>query len=344
MTAALLSIGLFLLALGAFRVVREPRRLSTGFVLLGAVLLLVAGSAAVAADVVAISVTVPQGSCAAALALCCIGIALIANGFTVVRREGRSLTTLSPAVVGAGLVMMGVVIAAIAIAVPVPAALIELAMLVCAAGGYLILHLLAFGGYALLYRTLPARSQADAIVILGCGLDGRSVTPLLAGRLDRAITAYHAASVECAQPVVVTCGGQGGDEGTCEADAMARYLVAHGIPAHAIVRERYSRNTAENIRNCLRQLDIRGIPADRIRMTVVTSSFHVLRTAALTRRAGIDAAVVGSRTAAYFIPAAFLREFVAVLTTHYRRTHLTTAALTVAAATAVVADAALPPL
>ncbi|MFB8003187.1 YdcF family protein [Nocardia sp. NPDC056000] len=343
MTAVLLSIGLFLVALGAFRMKREPRRLSTGWVLLAAALLLAAGSAALVVDVAAISVTVPQMACAGAFALCCIGIALVANGFTVMRREGRSLTTLSPVVVGAGLVVLGVVIAAIGIAVPVPTPLTALAMIVCAVGGYLVLHLVAFGGYALLYGTLRTRPEADAIVILGCGLNGRSVTPLLAARLDRGITAYHAASAEGEPPVIVTCGGQGGDEGTCEADAMARHLMDHGIPAHAIVRERYSRNTEENIRNCLRQLDIRGIPAHKIRMMVVTSDFHVLRTAALTRRAGIDARVVGSRTARYFVPAAFLREFVAVLTTHYRRTHLTTAALTLAAFTAVAAEAALPP-
>ncbi|MFF2555156.1 YdcF family protein [Nocardia sp. NPDC058058] len=344
MTAALLSIGLFLVALGAFRVKREPRRLSTGWVLLAAALLLAAGSAALIGDLTAIRMTVPQMAGVTAFVLCGIGIGLVANGFIVVRREGRSLTTLSPVAVGAGLMTMGVVIAVISIAVPAPVQLTALAVLVCATGGYLVLHLIAFGGYALLYGTLPVRTDADAIVILGCGLNGRSVTPLLAGRLDRGITAYHAASAECPQPVIVTCGGQGGDEGTCEADAMARHLMDHGIPAHAIVRERYSRNTEENIRNCLRQLDIRGIPADRIRMTVVTSSFHVLRTAALTRRAGINAQVVGSHTAGYFIPAAFLREFVAVLTTHYRRTHLTTAALTVAAFTAVAAEAALPPL
>ncbi|MFB7719932.1 YdcF family protein [Nocardia sp. NPDC056100] len=343
MTAALLSIGLILLALGVFRMRREPRRLSTGGVLLAGALLLVAGSVALLVDVAAISVTVPQAAYAAAFALSCIGIALIANAVIVVRREGRSLTTLSPAVVGSGLVVMAILITAIAIAVPVPTTMTELAVLACATGGYLVLHLAAFGGHALLYGTLPTRSEADAIVILGCGLNGREVTPLLAARLDRGITAYHAAATECPQPVIVTCGGQGGDEGTCEADAMARYLVARDIPAHAIVRERYSRNTAENIQNCLRQLDIRGIPADRIRMTVVTSSFHVLRTAALTRRVGINAQVVGARTAGYFIPAAFLREFVAVLTTHYRRTHLTTAALTLVAVTAVAAEAALPP-
>lgn len=343
MAAALLSIGSILVALGAFRITREPRRLSTGWVLLAAALLLVAGAAVLIGDLADISVTMPQIAGAAAGVLGSIGIALVANGFVVVRREGRSLTTLSPMVVGAGLAMMGVVIAAIAIAVPAPAPVTALAVILCAIGGYLVLHLIAFGGYALLYDALPSREQADAIVILGCGLNGREVTPLLAARLDRGIDAYHAAAVDCPQPVIVTCGGQGGDEGTCEADAMARHLMARGIPAHAIVRERYSRNTEENIRNCLRQLDIRGIPADKIRMTVVTSDFHVLRTAALTRRAGIDAGVVGARTAAYFVPAAFLREYVAVLTTHYRRTHLTTAALTFAAFTAVVAEAALPP-
>ncbi|AYF78111.1 YdcF family protein [Nocardia yunnanensis] len=342
-TAALLSLGSVLAAVGVFRVTREPRRLSTGLVVLAAVVLLAAGCATLAVGFGPIATARSHLAAIAAAVLAAGGIALVANGFTVVRREGRSPTTFVPMVAGTGLLVLATGIAVMAAGVPAPSWATQLGLLGCLVGGYLVMHLIAFTGYALLYSNLPDRSEADAIVILGCGLNRRAVTPLLAARLDRGIRAYRAAAAVGAPPVIVTCGGQGPDEATCEADAMARYLTAHDIPANMIVRERHSQNTAENIGNCVRQLEIRGIPAHRIRMTVVTSNFHVLRSAALTRRAGIDAHVVGARTAGYFIPAAFLREFVAVLLTHYRRTHLLAAAVTLAGVTAVVADAALPP-
>jgi uncharacterized SAM-binding protein YcdF (DUF218 family) len=49
---------------------------------------------------------------------------------------------------------------------------------------------------------------------------------------------------------------------------------------------------------------------------VVTSDYHVLRAAMLARSLGTGAQVVGARTARYYVPSAFLREFVAVVVAH----------------------------
>lgn len=61
-------------------------------------------------------------------------------------------------------------------------------------------------------------------------------------------------------------------------------------------------------RDLLESSDLRSEP-----MIVVTSNFHVLRTAALTRDLGLDAHVTGAATARFYAPTAFLREFVAIL-------------------------------
>jgi uncharacterized SAM-binding protein YcdF (DUF218 family) len=45
---------------------------------------------------------------------------------------------------------------------------------------------------------------------------------------------------------------------------------------------------------------------------IVTSSYHVFRTAIIARKAGIRGQVTGARTAAYYWPSAMLREFAAV--------------------------------
>lgn len=56
-------------------------------------------------------------------------------------------------------------------------------------------------------------------------------------------------------------------------------------------------------------------------LAVVTNDYHAFRAALQARRLGLDADAVGARTASYFVPSAYLREFVAILREH-RWTHL----------------------
>ena len=96
---------------------------------------------------------------------------------------------------------------------------------------------------------------------------------------------------------------------------MADYLVEHGVPAADVVAETEARTTEENLALSRRLALDHGRPGH---LTVVTSDYHVARASLLTLRAGMDAEVIGSRTARYFVPSAFLREFVAVLSYHLR--------------------------
>ncbi|MFF0492660.1 YdcF family protein [Nocardia sp. NPDC004068] len=340
-TTVLLCAGVVLAIVGVTRIRREPRRLSTGFVLLGAVGALAAGVVLSLAAVIPLAVPGPAVRVVVALVPTVTALALVVNGVQVIRREGLAPITSTPLVVGAGLLVLVAAVVAADAGTRAPEWAMQLALVSGALGAYLVVHLIAFGGYALLYERLPERTEVDAVVVLGCGLNRGAVTPLLAARLDRGIRVYRAAVAAGGNPIVVTCGGRGPDETTSEADAMGRYLTARGIPGCVVVRERRSRNTEENLRNCLRELEARALPPGKLRMTVVTSNFHVLRTAALTRRLGVDAQVLGARTATYFLPAAFLREFVAVLTTHYRRSHAVVAAATAVALVTAAADAAL---
>lgn len=92
---------------------------------------------------------------------------------------------------------------------------------------------------------------------------------------------------------------------------MAEYLVAHGIPAEQVVAETAARTTQENLGLSQQVAFARGREGY---LTVVTSDYHVARTSLLARRAGLDADVVGSRTAHDVRPRVFLREFFTVLT------------------------------
>lgn len=78
-----------------------------------------------------------------------------------------------------------------------------------------------------------------------------------------------------------------------EADVIADDLVARGVPAKIVVRERYSHSTRENARYCAMLLARRRID----RATLVTTDWHVPRALRHFRREGlvVDAVAVTSK-------------------------------------------------
>ena len=244
------------------------------------------------------------------------GLGLLANGVVVVRREGMRVATALAGVVGLGLLVLSM--AARDMIDPAAGWLSRVDGVIVVLGAFLVVQLLGYTGYAVLYARRSRAVGGEVLVVLGCGLDGARVTPLLASRLDRAVRAYRAAVAAGADPIVITSGGRGPDESVPEADAMADYLVRQGIPDDRILRERESRTTEENLRYSAAAARERGLLRTDRRMVVVTSDFHVLRAAMLSRRLGLRARVTGGRTARYFVLTAFLREFAAFLALHLR--------------------------
>ncbi|MBL1079659.1 YdcF family protein [Nocardia sp. 2] len=192
---------------------------------------------------------------------------------------------------------------------PLPAAGAVLAGLLL----LMLAQLLAFTGYTLRCARRPHRPGAEVIVVLGCRLREGGPGRLLTTRLDRAVEVYRVERERGNAPVVVVSGGLHADDEVTEAEAMARYLEGAGIPREGVVVEDRARNTEENLRFAVREMRIRGIDPDAARITVVTSDFHVLRTAGLVRVLGLRAEVVGARTSRCLTRFAYLREFVAVL-------------------------------
>ena len=152
--------------------------------------------------------------------------------------------------------------------------------------------------------------------------EGLSLSHLLPGllalcivmaRLDKAVELWEA---DHRRAVIIASGGQGADEEVSEAEAMRTYLVEErGVPADAVIEENRSTTTMENLRNSKAIMDARS-GAGAYRAAVVTSDYHVFRTAEYAHKIGLAADGVGSRTARYFWPTAFIREYVAVSNAH----------------------------
>jgi uncharacterized SAM-binding protein YcdF (DUF218 family) len=175
--------------------------------------------------------------------------------------------------------------------------------------GYVSFQCVSFVLYAFLYGRLRVLRNADFVVVLGSGLlYGGRVPPLLASRLDRGQAVFRALAAR-GDPVLIVSGGKGSDEQVSEADAMAGYLAARGFPADRIEREDQSASTEENLANSKAIMDRLRPGATCV---IVTSNYHVFRTAMIARRIGVRGQVTGARTAGYYWPSATLREFAAV--------------------------------
>ena len=163
-------------------------------------------------------------------------------------------------------------------------------------------------------RHKPEKDQ-DYIILLGCGLrkDG-SPTPLLAGRINRAMEFYRAQIEETGKPLVfVTSGGQGPNEIISESASMKAYLIENGIPEEHIRQEDQSSSTYENILFSKRIIENLNPEA---RVLYSTSNYHVFRSGLMARRVKLPAEGIGAKTKWYFWPNAAVREFVGLLSKH----------------------------
>ncbi|MFD6248788.1 YdcF family protein [Streptomyces roseolus] len=252
---------------------------------------------------------------------------LCANGVEMVRKEGGRPANLLSLLAGLGILgVLGLMAAAVLTHSRVLGVVAVTLLLVL---GYVSFLFACFVGYAFLYGRMRLRRDADFVVVLGSGLiGGRRVPPLLASRLDRGREVYDrlAARGTGAPPLLITSGGRGPDEELPESHAMAGYLLERGFPEGRILREDRSRTTEENL---LFSKELMEAERPGAACVVVTNNFHAFRAALMARKAGVDAQVVGSPTAAYFWPSATLREFAAVFL-EYRAVNLTVCAALVA--------------
>lgn len=143
----------------------------------------------------------------------------------------------------------------------------------------------------LFYRAkhLPPAEDYDAIIVLGAQVkeDGEPSIQLQ-WRLDAAAEAWKADE----DTLIVTCGGQGGNEPAPEALVMRDYLVTQGVPFDKVLTDTASSNTRQNIRNAAELLEGRDVG----KVLIVTSDYHLARAMALARDEGLNATGVGSPT------------------------------------------------
>lgn len=155
----------------------------------------------------------------------------------------------------------------------------------------------------------------DFIIILGCAIqDDGTPTPLLQGRIDRALQFYNEQLTKTNKKLVfITSGGQGSNEIISEARSMKNYLITKGIDENQIIEEDKSTTTYENMYNSKQIIDsLNNDP----KVIFSTTNYHVFRSGIFSRRVKMKAQGIGAKTKWYFWPNAAVREFVGLLTKH----------------------------
>ena len=134
---------------------------------------------------------------------------------------------------------------------------------------------------------VPPQEGADAVIVLGAGVNGREPSLSLRTRLDAALT-YLEGNPDI--PVVLT-GGQGYGEEISEAQCMYDYLTEQGVEADRLILEEAASNTAENFAFSRELLTEAGVDPASGTVAVVTNDFHIARAKLLAARYGYGHAV-----------------------------------------------------
>lgn len=184
-------------------------------------------------------------------------------------------------------------------------------MIISISVGYFLFILSVYCLSAWLNTLHPFRKKnIDEIVVLGSGILGCEITPLLKSRVDRGISLLR----DQKDARLILSGGQGPGEDIPESQAMAAYAISQGVDPSLIVMERKSRNTDENLkfsRELFRETSKN--------VAVVTTGYHVFRALILARKIGIPCRGYGSKTKWYFAINAILREYIGYLSLTWKK-------------------------
>lgn len=150
--------------------------------------------------------------------------------------------------------------------------------------------------------------KVDAVVVLGCKVNGENPSKMLKRRLDAAEIFLS----ENEDVICIVSGGKGDDEKISEAQAMKNYLVENGIEPDRIIMEDKSVNTYENLENSCRILEEIGIGKN---IAIVTDGFHQYRAGFIAKKLGYEPSAINAVTDFYNLtltPTYYVREWMAV--------------------------------
>lgn len=145
----------------------------------------------------------------------------------------------------------------------------------------------------------------ETVIVLGCRVKATGPSLMLEKRIE---AAYEYLS-DNPSVVCIASGGLGADEPVSEAECIKQGLLSRGISPDRIIMEDKSTNTYENIRNSLEIMDSLGMERSAV---IITSEFHQLRAAMISKKQGLRSFSKSSHTYPPLLPSYWIREWFAV--------------------------------
>lgn len=239
-------------------------------------------------------------------------IVLFTTGRTVIKREGFSLSHVLSILLGIGIISSSFIL-------PIFIDKIKSKVLIGVMGffitvfSYFVLGFIIFLTSSLIYNLWYEKRNKDYLIVLGAGLSGDKVTPLLAGRIDKAIEFYNSQKEKGVKPPkIIMSGGQGPDEVVSEALAMKNYALEMNIPEEDILMEDKSTNTEENLKFST-DLIKKDSDKDNPEVLFFTTNYHVLRAGILAKSLELNYNGLGSKTKFYYYVSAIIREYIGII-------------------------------
>lgn len=124
--------------------------------------------------------------------------------------------------------------------------------------------------------------EPEIMIVLGCSvLESGQPSPVLKDRLDEALSYLE----DHSDMIVVVTGGKGHDGICSEAECMANYLIANGVPTESVLLEDQATSTWENLVYSYDLLSRLGYEMEMEDVLLVSSGFHLTRARMLFDRA-----------------------------------------------------------
>ncbi len=237
-------------------------------------------------------------------------VALFINAKIVMKRESRTpgnLLTLFLAIGLIGCLIWSVIMSKVNFSPEIKILLGSFTLIAV----YYLFSIFNFLMISLIYQFNRSKLNQDFIIVLGSGLIGDRVPPLLASRINKAIEFYHKQAAVSTPPKIIFSGGQGADEKISESLAMQRYAIEKGIPIKDTILEDKSVNTLQNMEFSKKIME--DLIPNNSNSIFVTNNFHLFRAGIYARKANLNSQGIGSKTALYFLPNAMIREYIAIV-------------------------------
>jgi uncharacterized SAM-binding protein YcdF (DUF218 family) len=163
---------------------------------------------------------------------------------------------------------------------------------------YLFFVLILFVGYVIFsgiriynYSFNYSEEVSDVGIVLGAGTKNGVVSPIFRERLNHSIYLYKEQKIG----KIILTGGYGKNQDRADSELAKEYLLNEGIPNEAILVEKQSRYTIENLKEAKKIMDSLNFKS----ALIISDPLHMKRSIELAKKLKIECKPSPTKTSMY---------------------------------------------